>query len=84
MSRFNKIAYVLLVGFIVSGLFFMAGCKKAGTSTSVGAAATTGASTAKLEEARGSVIEAEKKLNELRAERIQLEKEWEAKKSGVK
>jgi hypothetical protein len=80
MSRFNKIAYVLLVGFIVSSLFLMAGCKKAGTIVG----ATTDSSTPKLDESRASVIDAEKKLNELRAERIQLEKDWEAKKSGVK
>jgi len=80
MFRFNKIAYVLLVGLIASSLFLMAGCKKTGT----GIGTTTGASTPKLEEARASVMDAEKKLNELRAERIQLEKEWEAKKSGAK
>ena len=80
MSRFNKIAYVLVVGFIVSSLFLMAGCKKAGTSVGT----TTGSSTPKLEEARVSVMDAEKKLNDLRAERIQLEKDWEAKKSGAK
>jgi len=80
MSRFNKIVYILMIGLSVSGLFIMGGCKKTGTR--VGSNAD--ASTPKLEEARASVIEAEKKLNELRAERIRLEKDWEAKKSGAK
>jgi hypothetical protein len=81
MPRFNKTVYALVIGLLVSGLFIMAGCKKTGT-TRVGA--TADASTPQLEEARASVIAAEKKLNELRAERIQLEKDWEAKKSGAK
>jgi hypothetical protein len=83
MSRFNKIAYVLLMGFMVSGLVMMTGCKKTGTSSAV-AGGTAAASTPKLEEAQASVIDAEKKLNELRAERIRLEKELQAKKDGNK
>jgi cell shape-determining protein MreC len=83
MLRFNKIAYVLLMGFMVSGLVMMTGCKKAGTSSAV-AGGTVQSTSAKLEEVKASVAEAEKKLGELRAERIRLENELKEKKNGNK
>lgn len=83
MSRFNKIVYVLLIGLIACGLVVFSGCKKAGTSSAV-AGGTAEATSPKLEEVKTAVDEAEKKLAELRAERIRLENELKAKKNGNK
>ena len=83
MARFNKIVYVLIVGAVVSSLFIMAGCKKAVAGSAV-AGGTVQSTSAKLDEARASVESAEKTLAGLRAERMRLEAELQAKKSAVK
>jgi uncharacterized protein YlxW (UPF0749 family) len=83
MRRFNKIVLVLFMGFMASGLVMMTGCKKAGTGAAV-AGNTAAATSSKLEEVHASVLDAEKKLNELRAERRRLENELKAKKNGAK
>jgi hypothetical protein len=77
ISRFNKIFYVLLAGMMVLGA---AGCTKKQGAT--GAAASVG--TPSLDDARAAVIDAEQKLGELRAERLDLQNQLDAKKSQDK
>jgi hypothetical protein len=73
MSRFSKVAYLLLAGLMIIGAV---GCtKKPGVQQG---------SNSKLEDAQSAAQDAERKLGELRYERMQLEKDLQAKQSGGK
>jgi hypothetical protein len=78
MSRFNKIVHILLVGTMAFGLVMAAGCTKKP------AKATADAGASSVQEARAAAEDAEKKLGELRSERLRLEKELEAKRASQK
>lgn len=83
MRRFNKTATILFIGILACGCIFFGGCKKAGTGSAV-AGGTVQETSSKLDEVRAAVEEAEKNLAELRAERMRLEAELQAKKSAAK
>jgi hypothetical protein len=83
MSGLKKTALIFVFGILACGLVVMTGCKKTGTSAAV-AGGTVQTTSAKLEDVKAAVAEAEKKLGELRAERAKLEQELKARKSGAK
>ena len=76
MFRFSKVAYLLLAGLMIIGTGLMSGCtKKPGAQQGLNS---------KLEDAQSAAQDAERKLGELRHERMQLEKDLQAKQSGGK
>lgn len=78
MFRINKFVYFLFIGLVIISAGVMSGCtKKPGT------AAVT-ANAPKLQDARSAVDDAERKLGQLRQERMRLEKELQDKQSEGK
>lgn len=74
MVRPNKIARLLLIGALVMSSGVMVGCTKKPNNEE----------TSKLEESRSAAESAERKLAELRQERIKLEKELQDKQGELK
>ncbi len=65
MQRYGRIAIFFLTGILILGFGAMSGCTKKPGNQDI----------SKLEDARGAAESAERKLGELRQERIKLEKE---------
>jgi septal ring factor EnvC (AmiA/AmiB activator) len=74
MSRFDGMIRFFCIGLLVAGPMVMVGCTTKPSNQE----------TSKLEESRGAVESAERKLAELRQERIRLEKELQAKQGEIK
>ena len=80
MFRFNKAAYILLIGLVMICLGMMSGCTKKPAVGGGGSAADA----SKLQDARSAVDDAERNLGQLRQERMRLEKELQDRKSQGK
>ncbi|MBN1131275.1 MAG: hypothetical protein JXA71_19960 [Chitinispirillaceae bacterium] len=74
MYKMMKLARFLLIGFMVVTPALMVGCTKKPEKEDI----------SKLEEARAAAESAERKLSELRQERIRLEQELQEKQSELK
>ena len=73
MHKFSFIARFFCIGMLVFGAAFMAGCTKKPSTQDV----------SKLEDARSAAEGAEKKLAELKQERLKLEQDLQSKQSDL-
>jgi septal ring factor EnvC (AmiA/AmiB activator) len=74
MHTFTKFARFLLIGLMIAGTSAMVGCTKKPNNEDV----------SKLEEARTAAESAERKLSDLRQERVKLEQDLQSKQSELK
>jgi chromosome segregation ATPase len=73
MHKFSLIARLFCIGMLVFGTGFMVGCTKKPSNQDV----------SKLEDARSAAEGAEKKLAELKQERLKLEQDLQSKQSDL-